>query len=88
MNTNESLNYSPADIDQRLFFLKLVSQVETMVAESGDPDNFDAERWLTDWLNQPLPALGGARPVVYMDTSDGREKISNLLACTVSGVYV
>jgi len=88
MNTNESLNNSPGGKDQEKFIEELISLVETMVAESGDPDvPFNAEKWLTEWINQPLPALGGARPVEYMETPERREIITRLLASAQTGAY-
>jgi putative toxin-antitoxin system antitoxin component (TIGR02293 family) len=66
---------------------KLIGQVETMVEESGDPSGFDAAQWLARWLDRPLPALGGKRPAEYMDTAEGRELVSQLLAMTQSGAY-
>jgi putative toxin-antitoxin system antitoxin component (TIGR02293 family) len=69
---------------------KLIGQVETMLAESGDPAeiaDFDAGKWLTDWMERPLPALGGSRPAEYMDTIEGQEMISRILAMMQSGAY-
>lgn len=44
---------------------RLIGQVQTMVNESGDPENFDAGLWLGEWVNRPLPALGGTKPVEF-----------------------
>jgi len=66
---------------------KLVGQVETMVRESGDPTGFDAARWVSAWLNQPNPALGGRRPIELMGTVTGQEVVSGLLARMQSGAY-
>lgn len=50
----------------------LIGMVQTMVEQSGDPTGFDAARWLSGWLSEPLPAaLGGATPASYMDTFEG-----------------
>ena len=60
------------------------------LAESGDPveiADFDAGKWLTDWMERPLPALGGSRPAEYMDTIEGQEMISRILAMMQSGAY-
>lgn len=65
----------------------LISQVQTMVEQSGDPTGFDAACWLGDWLTNPLPALGGATPASYLDTFEGQRLISDLLAMTQSGSY-
>jgi uncharacterized protein (DUF2384 family) len=66
---------------------KLVAQVQTMVEESGNPNGFDAGRWVQGWLQKPLPALGGRRPVEYMSTQEGRELVAQLLAMAQSGAY-
>lgn len=66
---------------------KLVGQVQVMVEQSGDPSGFDAAKWVADWLDKPLPALGGRFPAEYMDTAEGRELISSLLAKIQCGAY-
>lgn len=65
----------------------LVGLVQDMVEESGDPEGFDAARWLSAWLSQPLPALGGATPASYMDTFEGQKLVAGLLAMMQSGAY-
>jgi putative toxin-antitoxin system antitoxin component (TIGR02293 family) len=66
---------------------RLIGQVQTMVEQSGNPEGFDAARWLGRWLDEPLPALGGERPADLMDTAEGRGLVSNLLAMAQSGAY-
>jgi putative toxin-antitoxin system antitoxin component (TIGR02293 family) len=66
---------------------KLVGQVQAMVEDSGDPTGFDARVWTAHWLNEPLPALGGARPVDLMDTMEGQGLVSDTLARIQSGAY-
>jgi len=66
---------------------RLIGQVETMLAESSDEPDFDAAKWLGRWLERPNPALGGALPMSYLDTADGRQMISELLARMQSGAY-
>jgi putative toxin-antitoxin system antitoxin component (TIGR02293 family) len=85
---NESL--SREDSEKVVGMAKLIGQVETMLEESGDPDlmqDFDAARWLTHWMEEPIPALGGATPADYMDTIEGQEMISKLLATMQTGAY-
>lgn len=65
----------------------LIGQVENMIKESGDPEGFDAAKWVSNWLNSPLPALGGQTPASYMDTVEGQKLVSNLLATAQSGAY-
>lgn len=66
---------------------RLIGQVEEMVRTSGDPTGFDAARWVSAWLQEPLPALGGQRPADYMDTEEGRALVSGLIAQIQSGAY-
>jgi putative toxin-antitoxin system antitoxin component (TIGR02293 family) len=85
---NESL--SREDSEKIVGMAKLIGQVEAMLEESGDPElmqDFDAARWLTHWMEEPIPALGGASPADYMDTIEGQEMISRLLATMQTGAY-
>jgi uncharacterized protein (DUF2384 family) len=69
---------------------KMIGQVETMIAESGDPsesEGFHAGVWLVSWMEQPFPALGGRRPAEYMDTIEGQQMIARLLAIMQTGAY-
>lgn len=70
-----------------LGFSKLVGQVQVMVEQSGDPRGFDAARWVADWLDRPVSALGGRCPAEYMDTAEGQELVSGLIAKIQSGAY-
>jgi putative toxin-antitoxin system antitoxin component (TIGR02293 family) len=65
----------------------LLGQVESMVAESGNPQGFNAATWVAAWLDRPQPALGGRRPGQLMDTADGRVLVSDLLSRMQSGAY-
>lgn len=66
---------------------KLVGQLEAILEESGDPKGFDAKAWISAWLREPLPALGGARPLDMLDTMEGQSLVSNALARVQSGAY-
>lgn len=66
---------------------KLVRQVQVMVEQSGNPTGFDAAKWVAHWVNEPSPALGGKIPATYMDTVEGQELVSNLIARMQSGAY-
>ena len=65
----------------------LIEQIQAMVNRGGDPAGFDAAKWLTAWLDEPLPALGGACPAEYLDTQAGQAIVSDLLAMMESGAY-
>lgn len=66
----------------------LIGQVQAMVAGAGaEAADFDAARWLAQWLAQPLPALGGDTPASYLDTVEGQKLVARLLAMAESGAY-
>lgn len=66
----------------------LIGQVESMIAQSGNPQGFDVAHWMASWITTPIPALGGQRPADFLDTVEGQKLISNLLASAQSGAYV
>lgn len=66
---------------------RLIGQVAVMVGDSGASTGFDVARWVGDWLEQPTPALGGAKPADYMDTIEGQERVSRLLVQYQAGVF-
>jgi len=84
---SENARLSVDSSDRVIGFAKLIGQVETIIQESGNPEGFDAAHWLKGWISRPLAALGNRRPEEFMDTSDGREMISQILARGQSGAY-
>ena len=78
---------SQDESERVLGIARLVGQVSTMVKESGNPEGFDAAKWVAMWLDQPQPALGGKRPAELMDTADGRSIVSDLIARMQSAAY-
>lgn len=66
---------------------KLVGQVESMVQGVEGAKGFDARAWMSRWLREPVPALGGAVPLDYMDTMEGQALVSETLARAQSGAY-
>jgi len=78
---------SAEDSERIVGMSKLIGQVQTMVEQSGAPDGFDAVKWVAGWLQTPVAALGGGRPVDYMDTMEGQGMVSALLARMQSGAY-
>ncbi len=78
----------PIDQGERLIGMaKLVGQVESIVAESGNPEGFNAAKWVAQWLEKPSPALGGEKPSTFLDTISGQEMVSDLLAKIQTGAY-
>lgn len=66
---------------------KLIGQVQQMVEESGDPEGFHASAWISGWLVEPLPALGGSRPIELLDTMEGQAWVAQLLGQMQGGAY-
>lgn len=82
----EDANLSSEDSERVIGMARLIGQVQAMAAEAGDA-GFDAARWTAAWLMEPVPALGGARPVDFMDTMEGQGIVSRLLSQMQSGAY-
>ena len=78
---------SPAESERVVGFARLVGQVEAMIDDAGDPSSFDARAWLSRWLTEPLPALGNAKPIAFMNTMEGQHLVSQTLAQVASGAY-
>ena len=78
---------SQDESERALGIVRLIGQVEKIVAESGVPTGFDAARWTAQWLEQPSRALGGKAPGDFMDTADGRALVAGLVAQMQSGAY-
>ena len=65
----------------------LVGRLQAIVEESGDPEGFDATEWLSRWLREPLPALGGEKPLSLLDTMEGQALVADTLAKVQSGAF-
>ncbi len=84
---SESKSLSREESERVLGIARLVGQVESLVAQSGDPAGFSAAQWVARWLEEPLPALGGRQPIELIDTAEGLSIVSNLLARAQAGTY-
>ncbi|MGX9963683.1 antitoxin Xre/MbcA/ParS toxin-binding domain-containing protein [Roseomonas sp. F4] len=78
---------SPAESERVIGFARLVGQVEALLEEAGAPADFDARAWLARWLTEPLPALGHARPIDFMNTMEGQALVAQKLAQIGGGAY-
>jgi putative toxin-antitoxin system antitoxin component (TIGR02293 family) len=78
---------SPDESERVIGLARLVGQLEAIVHGSGNPQGFDATAWMSRWLNEPLAALGGVRPIDLMDTMEGQGVVSTALAQMQSGAY-
>lgn len=57
-------------------------------AMAGDALAFDAEAWVRVWIETPVPALGGRRPVEVLSTPDGRDTVFGVLGAMESGAFM
>ena len=68
---------------------RLLGIAQAIVSNSTAPEaaDFDAAKWLGQWLEHPQPALGGRKPGDLIDTPTGIEVVSRLLGAIESGAY-
>lgn len=78
---------SSDESERVLGMASLVGQLQAIVEESGDAAGFDATLWLSRWLREPLPALGGERPLSLLDTMEGQALVADTLAKMQSGAF-
>lgn len=73
-----------------LGLVKLLGKVRDMVEDSPakEAKDFDASRWLGEWIEKSQPALGGKKPAELLDTPTGFEMVSNVLGAIQSGAYL
>lgn len=76
-----------SESERLLSVMDIIDQVQSMVERSGDPTGFDASKWVADWLETPVPALGDKRPAEYLDTNEGVLIVRRLLAQMETGAY-
>ena len=70
-------------------FIKLLGIAQEMVNNSTAEaaKDFDAARWLGQWIERPQPSLGGRKPADLIDTRTGIEVVAKLLGAIESGAY-
>jgi putative toxin-antitoxin system antitoxin component (TIGR02293 family) len=73
--------------ERTLGLARLLGAVERIAAESGAPEGFDAPAWAAQWLQEPVPALGGRAPAEFLSTADGRAMAASLILQMQSGAY-
>jgi len=88
-NIRNKVTLSAAHSERVIGLERLIGQVAVMVEQSGNSRRFrfDAARWVGEWLERPLSALGGEKPANFMDTMEGQNLVSKLLAQSQSGAY-
>ena len=69
--------------------IKLLGIAQDIVRNStaAEAKDFDAARWLGQWIERPQPALGGRKPADLIGTPTGVEVVVRLLGAIESGAY-
>lgn len=67
-------------------FDHLSALAERIVRESGGGTHFDARAWVTHWVVAHSPALGG-KPIDFLNTPDGYDRVCTLIAQMQSATY-
>lgn len=69
--------------------IKLLGIAQDVVENSTAPEakDFDAAKWLGQWIERPQPSLGGRKPADLIDTPTGVEVVARLLGSIESGAY-
>jgi Protein of unknown function (DUF2384) len=84
----ESRIFTFEDPVERRAMQQLVEQRAALVGKAGKFDRFDAPEWVADWLSRPCPALGGDRPISWLDTPERRKRVTKIIASAVNGAYL
>lgn len=68
---------------------KLLAIAQNIVENSTAPEaeDFDAAKWLGQWIERPQPALGGRKPADLIATPTGLEMVTRVLGAIESGAY-
>lgn len=56
-------------------------------AMAGAQPGFDAEAWVRVWIETPVPALGGRRPVEVLSMPGGQDAVFGVLGAMHGGAY-
>lgn len=62
--------------------VRLVAKLRQLLSESGDPERlkeFDLEAWVSSWIKEPLPELGGKTPAELLRNPEGQRLVETLL---------
>lgn len=69
--------------------MRVVATLRQLLSESGDTERvkgFDLENWVSAWIKEPLPELGGATPAALLRNPDGQRVVEALLERMRGGV--
>jgi putative toxin-antitoxin system antitoxin component (TIGR02293 family) len=63
-------------------FLRVAATLRRLLKESGDSEqltHFDLEAWLSQWMRQALPELGGKSPAEMLRNPEGQRAVEQVL---------
>jgi|SRR5258708_8261100 len=63
-------------------FLRAAATLRRLLQESGDPQqlkDFDLESWVTRWMREELPELGGKTPAEMLRNPEGQRVVEEVL---------
>jgi putative toxin-antitoxin system antitoxin component (TIGR02293 family) len=78
---------STGESDRVVGLARLVGFIAVMVRKTDSPADFDPARWVVNWLEKPLPALGGRRPAEFMSTRSGQTLVDDMLERVTGAAY-
>ena len=80
-------NLRQDEAERILGLVTLIGNVMDLVKNGGSSAEFDAYKWVADWLQRPVPAIGDTAPMEFMDTMTGQAIVSNLFEMARSTAY-
>lgn len=66
---------------------RLISIVQRVVDESGNPEGFDPVAWTDNWMTLPIPALGGKTPNDYVASGHACSDVVDIVLRMQSGAF-
>lgn len=73
-----------------LEMVRLIGLTQSIISDFGDPElakDFDAAKWLGEWLERPQPSLGMKKPADFLDTATGIQLVEDLLKRIAVGTF-
>ena len=64
---------------------KLMHLAKESVLQFGESNNFEAQQWLSEWIDQLCPALNNVKPTELLDSDEGALEVEKVLWRMVTG---
>lgn len=85
--TSKNARLSPRSSIRFRAITALIQEVARMTESEAGHADFDLAVWTGHWLDSPNPALGGMKPLEYLDTEPRRKVLVRLLAQSAAGSF-